>query len=314
MRMINNVSNSIRARIQAAAGRVAARTEESTGKTTGARANRPSVPAPANLPGFTEAASAYRAKFDADRLKAKLEVDAGQVKDRGTRFQESNFGRSVTGGGGSQLDALKGAESVRSRNPIDQQGLGMVTGRNGMLSDDPAAEKGDEGGSRSWTDAISDFASNAFGAIVGKLEFPAFPAWSFLSGPGSTGTEDGPANIGEAVKGFGRLGRGEYYHEGMKDVDDGTKEPLPDDTAGSGPPRLVTKGDLKGIQARLDAAKESTGEEGSSGGAINTGANGAGKTGSLIIPATEVAGRAAVTAVDIKGIEARIQSRINIVR
>ena len=311
--MINKVNNSTRAQLQAAAERIAKK-EDSPPKAEASPKGRESVPAPANLPGFADAASAYRAKFDATKLKAKVDGAVTESKDRATRFQESNFGSTIAGGAGSQLDALGGAAGAHSRNPLDQQGLGMVTGRSGMYSEDPEAGQTEESSSGSWTDAVANFASNAFGAIVSKLEFPALPAWSLLTGPGSTGTDDGPENIGEAVKGFGRLGRGEYYHEGMKDVDDGTKEPLPDDTAGSGPPRLITEDDLKGIQVRRDAAKETTGEEGSSGGAVNTGANGAGKTGSLTIPATELAASSAVTAVDIADIEARMLSKINVIR
>jgi hypothetical protein len=308
----------IRARLQGAMDQANQRRQGNVGDKIEPRPTRPQiVPVPANVSGFSIAADAYKAKFDADRLrnlKTNLPVEVAQMKDAATRFQENSFGRVVAGGAGSQLDGLRGLAGVNSRNPIDQQGLGMITDRNGMLSEDPKTQEGESAKDSDWVDAISNFASSVFGSIVGKFEHPAVPAWSLLTAPGGTGTEDGPANIGEAVKAFGRMSNGEYYHEGMKDVDDGTKEPVPDDTANSGGPRIITQNDIRGLEARRNAAGEPTGDEGTTGGAINTGANGAGKTAGQSEPVNDFTPTVAVTQFDSVGLEARRMSRILIIR
>lgn len=314
IRMKNAIDYSVRARLRAAADRKKEDANNDTRDKSPARvSSQPRIqaagPQAGDLPGFARISEAYRAKVDSSRLKTKLEVEIAAIKDRATRFQEANFGRVTNSGAGSQLDGLRGLAGARSRNPVDQQGLNMVTGRNGMLSENPAEGKGKENETkeRSWKDAVSNFFSAAFGTIVGKLEFPAFPAWGFLTAPGSTGTDDGPQNIGEGAKAFGRMRNGQYYHPGMKDVD--TEEPVPDDLANSAPV-VITRGDIKGIMARRNAAVEPVDDQAGSGGPVNTGANGTGRTASLAQPVNDFTASAAVTRFDPKGLEARIQSRI----
>lgn len=244
-------------------------------------------------------------------LEAKSIADLHQVKDAAGRFQ-NNFGH-VSGGnspGNSAIDTLQGISGPgRSRNPIDQQGLGIVGDRNSHVSEDPAAgEPKKSNDSPDWWGGVKE----AFGEIVGEVA-GAFggAAWDILS---ANDTPEGKKDEANGIIGVFRQGKTGTSNENaasqLKDIDYGG-EPLPDDQTPSG---VVYGHDIKGINARKGAAGEPTGDEGSTGGAVNTGANGTGRQASLGQPVPDAVTGVAVTARDIQAIQIRLESRINVIR
>lgn len=244
-------------------------------------------------------------------LEAKSIADAHQVKDAAGRFQ-TNFGH-VSGGAsaGTTIDSLRSIGSGHSRNPIGQQGNGFVGDRNSRLSEDP--KTGEQGAksndSPDWWGGVKE----AFGEIVGEVA-GAFggAAWDILS---ANDTPEGKKDEANGIIGVFRQGKTGTSNENaasqLKDIDYGG-EPLPDDQTPSG---VVYGHDIKGINARKGAAGEPTGDEGSTGGPVNTGASGTGRQASLGQPVPDaVAMGVAITARDIQAIQIRLDSKINVIR
>lgn len=240
-------------------------------------------------------------------LEAKSLAAAHQVKDAATRFQENNFGGVVGNSNpGSALDVIQGSGVGRSKNPLDQQGLGMVGSRNGQVSEDPKGEQ------TTWEkvgDTAKSVADWAYGAVSGVLDGMA---WTILTS--NTDTPDGKKDEANGIIGIHRHGKHSTVNSNetdqMKEVDtDGTPNPLDDTPSGH-----VYGHDIKGIDAKKGSKGEPTGDEGSTGGPVNTGANGTGRTGSLVIVDPDLAATTAVIAEDFRALRVRIESKINVIR
>ncbi|MBY0374523.1 MAG: hypothetical protein K2Q23_11050 [Bryobacteraceae bacterium] len=240
-------------------------------------------------------------------LEAKSLAAAHQVKDAATRFQENNFGGVVgSSNPGSALDVIKGSGVGRSRNPLDQQGLGMVGSRNGQVSEDPKEEKSTWDTVKEAAKTIADW---AYGAVSGPADGAA---WTIITS--NTNSPDDKKNEFNGFLGLVRQGRtgtsNENAREQMKAID-GDLTPNPEADTPSG---HVYGHDLKGIDAKKGSKGEPTGEEGSTGGPVNTGANGTGRTGSLVIVDPDLVATSAVVAEDFRAMRVRIESKINVIR
>lgn len=257
-------------------------------------------------------------------LKQRIDgLNSSQLRGAKDRFFAGAFGEGFSAGKiGTQLGQLRGTAGGRSRNPLDNLGSNLMPGRGGMLSDgekDPKKtdEKPDGKKERGIFARVGDFFKAAFGKVVGAVGGPvAGTAFSALSAPGATGTPDGPANIGEGVKTFHRMARGEYYRKDMKTIIDGLdKVPNPEDDGGSSA-NVLTPENIKAIKARRKAVSEPVDDGAGSGGPVNQGATTAGRNGQVGQWVSEFGSTAtrSLTSAQTKDIIARLNSRINIVK
>ena len=253
-------------------------------------------------------------------LKEKLQVEVAAVRSAGVRFNDQNFTGTRADAAGSLMDGIRSGSGSRDQNPLPSQADQMIIGRGAQVSDDPATPDSQDTG-------VIDAVKNFFGSVVGSILSgagtrsaaggAASGAAGSITGAAGTiltanGTPEEKRNEFEGFLGLFRQGAKGTIHAGnAKDLDDlEYQTPLPDDMGSSGP-KVVTKDDIKGIKARRGAAGEPEEESSGSSGPVNNGANGTGKFGSLSQPTAESSSGTRVTTFDAKGIQTRIESRIN---
>lgn len=277
----------------------------------------PKVPAVVKTPVVSAATQINTGKLK--NLKQRIGVDLKVVEagTKGNKFIRDNFG-SVPNRAGSFMDGVKANAGSHDKNPLSSipVGGGMVTTRGAAASDDPADDS-----------SIVDDAINFLSSVVGSVlsgagtKTPAGAVGSATGGAvsGAAGTiltsnltVEGKKDEANGIFGIFRQGKTGTSNENaaaqLKEVE---FEPLPDDV-GTGSSGVVTLTDIKGIKARKNKAGEPVEEDSGSTGPVNTGANGAGKLGSLVQPAGDDTRSAVrVTSEDMRAMQVRINARIN---
>ena len=277
----------------------------------------PKVPAIVKTPVVSAATQINTGKLK--NLKERIGVDLKVVEAgaKGNKFIRDNFG-SVPNRAGSFMDGVKGNAVGHDKNPLSSipVGGGMVTTRGAAASDDPADDS-----------SIVDDAINFLSSVVGSVlsgagtRTPAGAVGSATGGAvsGAAGTiltsnltVEGKKDEANGILGIFRQGKTGTSNENaaaqLKEIE---FEPVPDDV-GTGSSGIVTVTDIKGIKARKNKAGEPVEEDSGSTGPVNTGANGAGKLGSLSQPAgDETRSAVRVTSEDMWAMQVRINARIN---
>jgi hypothetical protein len=294
--------------------------------------------APALVKGIANAPAANINSSKLKNLKERLPVEMKAVETRtlvadgvrtkvgssgkGDRFMNDNFGGARPNQPGTFMEGVRSKSGGHDKNPLSSipTGGGMITTRGGAASDDPAG-----GEDTSVVDAVVNWAMSVLGTGVGgpgtqsgagtaaSGTAGSFASTAFGILTANTGSVDDKKNEAEGIFGIFRQGA-----TGTSNVNAASQlnqieyqEPVPDDVGSSGS-GIVTKGDIKGLEARKNQHSQPTGEESGSGGHVNTGANGAGKLGSLVQPAgDEVRSAVRVTGEDMRAMQVRINSRIN---
>jgi len=254
-------------------------------------------------------------------LKDRLGVDlkAAGAGAKGDRFIRDNFG-NLPGRAGSLMDGLKGKASDHDKNPLSSlpAGGGMVTTRGAAASDDPA-----DAGDTSLLDDVINWAMSVLGTGTGgpgtqsgagtaaSGTAGSFASTAFGIMTANTGSPEDKKNEANGIIGIFRQGKKGTSNENAASQLDQVEyqEPVPDD-AGTGSSGIITRADIKGLQARKNKAGEPVEEDSGSTGPVNTGANGTGKLGSLAQPVGDNAPVRAV-AEDARAMQVRINSRIN---
>ncbi len=244
-------------------------------------------------------------------LREKLDDGlVSQVKDAGVRFQENNFGQVQTGAATSLLGGLRDQASTHSRNPIGDVTSQLVTSRNAMVSEDPSTSETDK---ESDNFSEVDGALAAMGAMLGDIG-------GFFFGV-LTANTGSPADKGDEFNGWSALfnarENGSMHQQAGDYLNKPDGTPLPDDMGNSSGPTIVTQDMLNALKAMKGSASQPTGDDqGTGGGPINTGVKGTGGKASVSEPVrdSEVSTNVAVTARDLQDLQARILSKIQIVR
>jgi hypothetical protein len=277
----------------------------------------PKVPAVVKTPVVSAATQINTGKLK--NLKQRIGVDLKVVEAgaKGNNFIRDNFG-SVPNRAGSFMDGVKANAGSHDKSPLSSipVGGGMVTTRGAAASDDPADDS-----------SIVDDAINFLSSVVGSVlsgagtRTPAGAVGSATGGAvsGAAGTiltsnlsVEGKKDEANGIFGIFRQGKTGTSNENaaaqLKEIE---FEPLPDDV-GTGSSGVVTLTDIKGMKARKNKAGEPVEEDSGSTGPVNTGANGAGKLGSLVQPAgDETRSAVRVTGEDMRAMQVRINARIN---
>lgn len=242
------------------------------------------------------------------QLKERLEGFDGEVISAGDRFKENAFGSANVGNKvGGFFDQVRSQGTGNSRNPLDGAIMDNFSGgKAGHYSDDDE-DGGFIEGVKNWFMSVLGSGAGGAGAktlagsgagVVGGTAFGIITA--------NTGSPEDKANEVRGIGAFLDLADGNYYRSDMPGPD-GT--PLPDDMGSS--PTIVTGADIKGIKARKGSTGEPTGDEPSSG------------AGGVAVPKTEQQGEwvndgvgasVVVDSIAMKGIEARINANITIIR
>ena len=277
----------------------------------------PKVPAAVKTPMVSAATQINTGKLK--NLKERIGVDLKVVEAgaKGNKFIRDNFG-SVPNRAGSFMEGVKGNAGGHDKNPLSSipVGGGMVTSRGAAASDDPAEET-------SMVDDAINFLSSVVGSVLSGAgtRTPTGAVGSATGGAvsGAAGTiltsnltVEGKKDEANGIFGIFRQGKTGTSNENaaaqLKDVE---FEPVPDDV-GTGSSGIVTVTDIKGIKTRKNKAGEPVEEDSGSTGPVNTGANGAGKLGSLVQPAgDETRSNVRVTGEDMRAMQVRINARIN---
>ena len=231
-------------------------------------------------------------------LKTRAVFVNGEVKNvaggiRGDDFIRDNFGQTGPDKPGTFVDTLKAEPVGRDRNPLSGNPLdNMITTRGGSVSENPNGGGKQDGNSQPSRNVSFDGAVISKGGVTYLDNRPNVAA-PFIPNDPIVST------------GYGTSSPASKLRQGNK------KEPAPDDNDSSGAPR-VTKDDIKGIEAFKNRHSTPTDEESSSGGHINTGANGTGRADSLSQPAGDgVRSAVRMTAEDMRAMQVRINARIN---
>ena len=257
----------------------------------------PKLPAPGKIPTVTNrVVSAPKPAINSARLanlkqKLPVEVQSGITSGKGARFVSDQFAGAGTNKPGTILDSMKQGSGTRDRNPLTAGGpLNNMRGdKNSQASDT---------GLPSWMGSKRrNGAEDADGGSKTTVTRGADGSVTVVKNDTTT-TLNPDGTVVETDK------------NGKTTEYDPNGEPLPDDVNSGGTP-VVTKDTIKGIKARKGSAGEPEEESTGSTGPVNTGTNGTGKFGSLSQPTAESASGTRVTTFDDKGIQTRIESRIN---
>ncbi len=251
-----------------------------------------------------------------NNLKQKVQIDSSKfsaVGGAGGRFVSDNFGNAAAKKPGSLMDGIKqGSSGGRDRNPLAGSQLDNMRGdRNGQVSDDSKKSstvnfsttvKNKDGSESTHYSDGSSMRSYENGTVIytdekGKSTYmpgrgvaapfvPTRPMFNGSTEPPKRSTVNGSTGSG-------------------------AKTPTPDDNGDSGT-TVVTKNDFRGINAKKNGTSEPSQDEAGSGGALNTGANGTGKTGSLSQPVADAVGAASLNVSEAaETIRVKIESKIN---
>ncbi|MGV3664375.1 MAG: hypothetical protein ACO1TE_29655 [Prosthecobacter sp.] len=252
-----------------------------------------------------------------NNLKQKVQIDSSRftaVGGKGGRFISDNLGNAAaTKRPGSLVDGLKQGASTagEGRNPLSGNPLdGMRGGRNGQMSDD--------GSKKSSTVNFSTTVKNKDGSesthYPDGTEMRSYPNGTviYTDEKGKQHYMPGKGVAAPFVPNTPMMG-GSSDPVRRATVNGSTaKTPTPDGED-SGGTAVVTKDTIRGILARKNSTSEpAQGEGGSSGGPVNTGANGTGKSGSLSQPVADSIGNGSVS-VDaaLETIRVKVESKIN---
>ena len=226
-------------------------------------------------------------------LKQKLpvEVQSGITSGKGARFVSDHFAGAGTNKPGTIMDSIKQGTGTKDRNPLSAGGpLNNMRG-------DKTSQASDTGLPAWMGSKRRNAAEDADGGSKTTVSHGKDGSITVVKNDTTT-TLKADGTVIETDK------------NGKTTKYDPAGEPLPDDVKSGGTP-VVTKDTIKGIKARKGGAGEPEEESAGSTGPVNTGAQGTGKFGSLSQPTAESAAGTRVTTFDAKGIQTRIESRIN---
>jgi hypothetical protein len=227
------------------------------------------------------------------------------------RFFESAFGTNNVSDGsrtvGSVLDQIEGMSGSRSRNPLDNQGSGLIFSRNGMLSDGDA-----DGQECEKMQEKLGKAAEEFGEVTGALVTIGAGAALVIFGVSPPGWVVGAlAGAGAASGAFVLGGKGAQATADTNDCPKDGKggEPVEHDVPRSDS-RIVTQEQVNGLMARFGGKSEP----------VDNGSGGSG--GPVAVPKTTQQGEwvegssnraSAVTRIQLKGIEAKLNGNITLI-
>jgi hypothetical protein len=268
-----------------------------------------------------------------ENLKVRIDGIDTSLKDGNSGLESaihSNLGSHLgVVRAGSLLSQIRGSQSTRSHNPLDNQGSGLKTDRNNQTSDGVS-------------DAAGTVASAAGTAVV-AAEMGQLPLTAIFGGGGAGTAAVGTAvgggaaafgvgyAIGTAANAVGLGGwiagaLGELYGDAVFALTDSAQpgqskqdqrgEPTPDNGTTSNGPKFITGADLKGLAARKGAKGEPVDDSGSTGGPVDPNATSEGKRNTMADygPDGPPVSNITLTARNLDAIAIRFSSRVTNLR